>query len=45
VPGTAQAARSAFATADVTEIVRLYGVRQGVEQSYKQTTYALGWSD
>jgi len=45
VPGTAQAARSAFATTDVTEIVRLYGVRQGVEQSYKQTTYALGWSD
>ncbi len=44
-PGTAQAARSALATADVTEIVRLYGLRQWVEQSYKQTKYALGWSD
>ena len=44
-PGTAQATRSTLLAADVTEIVRLYGVRMWVEQSYKQTRYALGWSD
>ena len=30
--------------ADLTEVVRLYGLRMWVEQSYKQTKYALGWS-
>jgi hypothetical protein len=25
-------------------VVRLYGLRMGVEQSYKHTTHALGWS-
>jgi len=31
--------------AGVAEIVRLYGLRQWVEQSYKQTKYALGWHE
>jgi len=30
--------------ADLAEIVRLYGLRMWVEQSYKQTKYALGWA-
>jgi len=44
-PGTQQAAHSALAPADAAEIVRLYGLRQWVEQSYKQTKYALGWHE
>ena len=43
-PGSAQAAQGTLASADVAEIVRLYGLRMWVEQSYKQTKYALGWS-
>jgi len=31
--------------ADLAEIIRLYGLRNWVEQSYKQTKGALGWSD
>jgi len=30
--------------ADLAEVVRLYGLRMWVEQSYKQTKYALGWA-
>ncbi len=30
--------------ADRAEVVRLYGLRMWVEQAYKQTKYALGWS-
>jgi hypothetical protein len=33
------------ASADLAEIVRLYGLRMWVEQSYKQVKHALGWSD
>jgi endonuclease/exonuclease/phosphatase family metal-dependent hydrolase len=32
------------AEADVAEIVRLYGLRQWVEQAYKQVKGSLGWS-
>jgi hypothetical protein len=28
----------------VAEVVRLYGLRMWVEQSYKQVKHALGWS-
>jgi DDE superfamily endonuclease len=31
--------------ADLAEIVRLYGLRMWVEQSYKQVKHVLGWSD
>lgn len=31
--------------ADPSEIVRLYGLRMWVEQSYKQVKHVLGWSD
>lgn len=45
-PGTAQAhAEGALLAADLAEIVRLYGLRNWVEQSYKQTKHALGWSE
>ena len=44
-PGSARAKESALAAADLTELVRLYGLRQWVEQSYKQTKHALGWHE
>src|SRR5919197_3924062 len=44
-PGTEQAARNKLVVADVAEVVRLYGLRMWVEQGYKQTKYALGWSE
>src|SRR5215216_4560607 len=31
--------------AELSEIVRLYGLRMWVEQSYKQAKHVLGWSD
>jgi hypothetical protein len=31
--------------ADLSEIIRLYGLRMWVEQSYKQVKHVLGWSD
>jgi hypothetical protein len=34
-----------LAPASVAEVVRLYGLRVWVEQSYKQVKHALGWSD
>jgi hypothetical protein len=44
-PGSARAAEErALPVADLAEIVRLYGLRMWVEQSYKQTKHALGWS-
>jgi hypothetical protein len=34
-----------LAPASVAEVVRLYGLRMWVEQSYKQVKHVLGWSD
>ena len=34
-----------LAPAELAEIVRLYGLRMWVEQSYKQVKHLLGWSD
>ena len=34
-----------FAPADLAEIVRLYGLRNWVEQGYKQLKQELGWAD
>src|SRR5215210_5478355 len=39
------ATESDLAPASVGEVVRLYGFRMWVEQSYKQVKHALGWSD
>ena len=37
--------QSDLAPASVAEVVRLYGLRMWVEQSYKQVKHVLGWSD
>jgi hypothetical protein len=44
-PGSERAATSPFAAASVAEIVRVYGLRMWVEQSYKQVKHALGWAE
>jgi hypothetical protein len=43
-PGSERAHESGLAPASVAEVVRLYGLRMWVEQSYKQVKHALGWS-
>jgi hypothetical protein len=43
-PGSRRAPAS-FASADLAEIVRLYSLRNWVEQSYKQVKHELGWAD
>jgi SRSO17 transposase len=46
LPGTTRAAaHPALAAADLAEVVRLYGLRQWVEQGYKQVKQELGWAD
>jgi SRSO17 transposase len=44
-PGSPQADQSEFAPADLAEIVWLYGLRNWVEQGYKQVKHELGWAD
>jgi SRSO17 transposase len=44
-PGSPQADGAPFAPADLAEIVRLYGLRNWVEQGYKQLKQELGWAD
>jgi hypothetical protein len=39
-----QETKSDLASASVAEVVRLFGLRMWVEQSYKQVKHALGWS-
>jgi len=39
-----QETESGLAPASVAEVVRLYGLRMWVEQSYKQVKHVLGWS-
>lgn len=41
-PGSRRAQESELVAASVEEVVRLYGLRMWVEQSYKQVKYALG---
>jgi hypothetical protein len=46
LPGTRRAAEHpALPAADLAEVVRLYGLRQWVEQGYKQVKQELGWAD
>lgn len=46
LPGTTRAAEHpALPGADLAEVVRLYGLRQWVEQGYKQVKQELGWAD
>jgi hypothetical protein len=44
-PGSPQAEKWPTAPADLAEVVRLYGMRNWVEQSYKQGKGQLGWAD
>jgi hypothetical protein len=44
-PGSPRAQEYEFATAGVEEVVRLYGLRMWVEESYRQVKHALGWSE
>jgi hypothetical protein len=37
--------RAGFPPADLAEVVRLYGLRNWVEQGYKQVKHELGWAD
>jgi SRSO17 transposase len=43
-PGSQRATASDLAAASLEEVVRLYGLRMWVEQSYKHVKHALGWS-
>jgi hypothetical protein len=43
-PRTPRAESSSFPAAALAEIVRLYGLRTWVEQSYKQVKTSLGWA-
>ena len=43
--GSVQAEGSPLEGADLAEIVRLYGLRNWVEQGYKQVKQELGWAD
>lgn len=44
-PKGADLAEIPFAPADLAEVVRLYGLRQWVEQGYRQVKNELGWAD
>jgi SRSO17 transposase len=44
-PGSNRAQESELSPADLKEVVRLYGLRMWVEQSYKQVKGELGFSD
>jgi hypothetical protein len=44
-PGSAHEKESSWSAAGLAEIVRIYGLRHWVEQSYKQVKDELGWAD
>ncbi|MFK8847326.1 IS701 family transposase [Streptomyces sp. Ac-502] len=44
-PGSPREQHSQPPAADLTEVVRIYGLRHWVEQSYKQVKDELGWAD
>ncbi len=44
-PASPRAAESPYPPAALAEIVRIYGLRHWVEQSYKQVKDELGWAD
>ena len=43
-PGTRRARRSNLSAATLNDVVRLYGLRIWIEQSYKQVKQHLGWA-
>ena len=44
-PGGPREAASVHPAADLAEIVRIYGIRHWIEQSYRQVKDELGWAD
>jgi SRSO17 transposase len=44
-PGAERVKGHPLAPADLAELVRLFGLRVWVEESYKQVKYALGWGE
>ena len=44
-PGSRRTADSSEPPADLAEVVRIYGIRHWIEQSYKQIKDELGWAD
>ncbi len=44
-PGGPREADSPHPAADLHEVVRIYGIRHWIEQSYKQVKDELGWAD
>jgi DDE superfamily endonuclease len=44
-PGRHRRAPAPFGSADLAEVVRLYSLRNWVEQGYKQVKHELGWAD
>jgi FOG: Transposase len=44
-PGGPRQAEGDHPAADLAEIVRIYGIRHWIEQSYKQVKDQLGWAD
>jgi SRSO17 transposase len=44
-PGSVSAEQSPLTEASLAEVIRLYGLRMWIEQSYKQVKHALGWSE
>ncbi|MFD9486717.1 IS701 family transposase [Streptomyces sp. NPDC059991] len=44
-PGSPREADSPEPPADLAEVVRIYGIRHWIEQSYKQIKDELGWAD
>jgi hypothetical protein len=43
-PGSPRVADSPRAPADLAEIMRIYGIRNWIEQSYKRVKDELGWA-
>nr|WP_244320630.1 hypothetical protein [Streptomyces melanosporofaciens] len=44
-PGSPRETDTAHPAADLAEIVRIHGIRNWIEQSYKQVKDELGWAD
>jgi hypothetical protein len=44
-PGGPQEPDSPHPASDLAEVVRIYGIRHWIEQSYKQVKDELGWAD
>ena len=44
-PGSLVAKHSTLVAASLEEVIRLYGLRMWIEQSYKQVRETLGWAD